>query len=121
MGESIYPVPEEWAQSALIDNEGYPAMYRQSIENPEAFWAEEASASTGSALSPRPRKPLSQGRFRHQVVCRRHAQPVANALDRHLAAARPDRHPVGPTAPRKPTAASPIANCTSRSAASPMC
>jgi acetyl-CoA synthetase len=42
MGESIYPVPEEWAQSALIDNEGYPAKYRQSIENPEAFWAEEA-------------------------------------------------------------------------------
>ena len=40
MGEAVYPVPAEWAQNALVDEAGYDAMYRQSAENPEAFWAD---------------------------------------------------------------------------------
>ncbi|MBB3859324.1 acetyl-CoA synthetase [Novosphingobium hassiacum] len=40
MGEAVYPVPSEWAQNALVDAAGYDEMYRQSVENPEAFWAE---------------------------------------------------------------------------------
>ena len=41
MGEAIYPVPAEWANNALIDNETYLARYQQSIDDPESFWAEE--------------------------------------------------------------------------------
>ena len=40
--KDIYPVPEAFAAQAHIDREGYESMYRQSIEDPEAFWAEQA-------------------------------------------------------------------------------
>ena len=42
MGEAIYPVPAEWATSALIDEARYFEMYRRSIDEPEAFWRDEA-------------------------------------------------------------------------------
>jgi acetyl-CoA synthetase len=41
MAEAIYPVPAAWSQDALIDGARYDAMYRRSVEEPEAFWAEE--------------------------------------------------------------------------------
>ncbi|CAH0495760.1 acetate--CoA ligase [Novosphingobium sp. CECT 9465] len=40
MGEAVYPVPAEWARDALVDEPRYHEMYRQSVENPESFWAE---------------------------------------------------------------------------------
>ena len=39
---NVYPVPEALAQSAHIDQQRYQAMYKQSIENPQDFWAEQA-------------------------------------------------------------------------------
>jgi len=41
MGEAIYPVPTQWAEQALANNETYLAKYRESVENPDAFWARE--------------------------------------------------------------------------------
>ena len=38
--EQLFPVPEAIAKAAWIDNTKYLAWYKQSIENPEAFWAE---------------------------------------------------------------------------------
>jgi acetyl-CoA synthetase len=38
--EHVFPVPEAVARAAYIDNDKYLAWYKQSIENPEAFWAE---------------------------------------------------------------------------------
>ncbi len=38
----VHPVPKEWAETALIDAAAYEAKYRRSIEDPEAFWREEA-------------------------------------------------------------------------------
>ncbi len=35
-----YPVTGEWASQAHIDNDKYLAMYKASVEDPEAFWAE---------------------------------------------------------------------------------
>ncbi len=40
MSQSIYPVFENIKNNALVDNEQYQAMYQQSIDDPEAFWAE---------------------------------------------------------------------------------
>ncbi|WP_408588074.1 acetate--CoA ligase [Novosphingobium sp.] len=40
MGEAVYPVPESWAENALVDEARYFEMHRQSIENPDEFWAE---------------------------------------------------------------------------------
>ncbi|PLW76268.1 acetate--CoA ligase [Cohaesibacter celericrescens] len=40
MSENVYPVPANVASHALIDNDTYLSMYKQSIEDPNAFWAE---------------------------------------------------------------------------------
>ena len=40
MSQSIYPVPAQIKNAALVDNEKYNTMYKQSIEDPEGFWAE---------------------------------------------------------------------------------
>ncbi len=40
MAEAIYPVPAHWAENALVNEERYFEMYRQSVDDPEAFWAE---------------------------------------------------------------------------------
>lgn len=40
--EKVYPVPEQVAQNALLNREQYEQMYRQSIDSPETFWAEQA-------------------------------------------------------------------------------
>ncbi|WP_339799932.1 acetate--CoA ligase [uncultured Marinobacter sp.] len=36
----LYPVDPDFAQQALINREQYDQMYRQSIEEPDAFWGE---------------------------------------------------------------------------------
>ncbi|MEM9439463.1 MAG: acetyl-coenzyme A synthetase N-terminal domain-containing protein, partial [Pseudomonadota bacterium] len=38
----LFPVPEAAAKAAHADNERYLEMYKRSIDNPEAFWAEQA-------------------------------------------------------------------------------
>ncbi len=42
MSNKIYPVDPEVAAQAHLDAAGYAALYRRSIEAPEAFWAEQA-------------------------------------------------------------------------------
>jgi len=37
-----HPVPESFKAQALIDNDQYLAMYKHSVENPDAFWSEQA-------------------------------------------------------------------------------
>ena len=37
-----YPVPQQWSDSAWIDEATYKAMYRQSVENPDQFWGDQA-------------------------------------------------------------------------------
>ena len=44
MSESlIHPVPAQWRENAWINKEKYSDMYRQSIEQPDQFWAEQAA------------------------------------------------------------------------------
>ncbi len=38
----VYPVPADFAANALINTEQYEAMYKQSIEDSDNFWAEQA-------------------------------------------------------------------------------
>ncbi|MBA1148568.1 acetate--CoA ligase [Ectothiorhodospiraceae bacterium WFHF3C12] len=38
----VYPVPQETAKNALIDDATYKEMYRRSLEEPDSFWAEQA-------------------------------------------------------------------------------
>jgi len=43
MSSSIYPIPENF-RDALITPETYATMYRQSLDDPETFWSQQASA-----------------------------------------------------------------------------
>jgi len=38
-----YPVPQQWSDSAWIDEVTYEAMYRQSVDNPDQFWGDQAA------------------------------------------------------------------------------
>ncbi len=40
----VHPVPPAWRETAHIDADRYREMYRRSVEQPEAFWAEQARA-----------------------------------------------------------------------------
>src|SRR5688500_14557563 len=42
MTDALYPVPEAWTRSALIDAHRYAEMYRESVEDPDSFWGREA-------------------------------------------------------------------------------
>jgi acetyl-CoA synthetase len=39
--EEVFPVQGEWAQRAFADNDKYLEMYRQSVDDPDAFWGEQ--------------------------------------------------------------------------------
>src|SRR5690606_13096901 len=38
----IYPVPESFSATSLLNKESYQRLYQQSIHEPETFWAEQA-------------------------------------------------------------------------------
>lgn len=40
--EKVYPVPADFAANAHINSARYQEMYRRSVDEPEAFWAEQA-------------------------------------------------------------------------------
>jgi acetyl-CoA synthetase len=41
MQTKLYPVTEEWARKAHLDEAAYQAMYQRSIHHPDEFWAEQ--------------------------------------------------------------------------------
>ncbi|MGU3263565.1 acetate--CoA ligase [Pseudomonas paraeruginosa] len=41
---SVHPVPEAVRQRAYLNDDDYRRLYRQSVENPEEFWGEQAKA-----------------------------------------------------------------------------
>jgi acetyl-CoA synthetase len=43
MSVHVYPVPTDVKENAHIDREKYETLYRYSIDDPESFWAEQAS------------------------------------------------------------------------------
>ena len=42
MNAKVHPVSPEWAKRAYVDRAKYEEMYRRSVEDPDAFWNEEA-------------------------------------------------------------------------------
>ncbi|MFQ3786149.1 acetate--CoA ligase [Halomonas sp. A29] len=40
--QKVHPVSDDFAANAWIDREKYQAMYQQSVDDPEGFWAEQA-------------------------------------------------------------------------------
>jgi acetyl-CoA synthetase len=86
MSESIFPVPASLAQKAKIDSAGYAAMYRESIEQPDAFWAKH-----GKRLGwIKPYTKISRVDFANDATIRWFDDGTLNAcwncVDRHLPA-----------------------------------
>ena len=42
MSDDFFPVPSEWAASALLDRDGREADYQRSISDPQSYWLERA-------------------------------------------------------------------------------
>jgi len=86
MAEAVYPVPADWAATALVDAERYDEMYRRSIADPDAFWREQAGRldwlrpfSTVKDTS------YHAADFRIRWFADGTLNLAANCLDRHLA------------------------------------
>lgn len=84
--EQLYPVPQDFACNALIDDEQYQQMYQASIDDPEGFWAGQATRLSWM----RPFRKVKRTSFDdHNVDINwfvdGHLNVSANCLDRHLA------------------------------------
>lgn len=86
MGEAIYPVPAEWAANALIDEARYLDMYRRSIEEPDAFWREEAKRIDWiKPFTTVQETSFNEADFGIRWFADGTMNLAANCLDRHLA------------------------------------
>ncbi|MXP43103.1 acetate--CoA ligase [Allopontixanthobacter sediminis] len=85
MSDTIHPVPDQWAKSALIDEAGYHEKYRQSVIDPDTFWRREAQRIDWI----RPFETVKDTSFDEQDFRIRWFEGgtlnlAANCLDRHL-------------------------------------
>ncbi|SDL98660.1 acetyl-coenzyme A synthetase [Franzmannia pantelleriensis] len=84
--QHVYPVRESFAANAWADNEKYLAMYQQSVDAPEAFWAEQAKRLDWIKA---PTKIKNTSYASDNVDIRWYEDGTlnasANCLDRHLA------------------------------------
>jgi acetyl-CoA synthetase len=86
VSEVLHPVPQEWAESALIDAATYAEKYRRSLDDPDGFWREEAQRVDWI-------KPFTEVKdcsfakddFRIRWFADGTLNLAANCLDRHLA------------------------------------
>jgi acetyl-CoA synthetase len=82
---SVFPIREEFAARAWIDEPAYFRLYDQSIRDPDAFWGEEAKRLTWI----KPFRRVKDSDFRPPVHIRWFEDGTlnvsANCLDRHLA------------------------------------
>ncbi len=82
--ELVFPVPEQIAATAWVDNSKYKEMYRASIENPETFWKEQGTRIDWI----KPYKSIKDVDFTNDVRIKWFYDGSLNAsyncLDRHL-------------------------------------
>ncbi|WP_110667808.1 acetate--CoA ligase [Salinicola halophilus] len=82
----VYPVDERVSANARIDRERYETLYRQSIEDPEGFWREQAQSLDWSR---QPSRIKNTSFASHDVDIRwfedGELNVAENCLDRHLA------------------------------------
>lgn len=86
MSQTVYPVPAEWRERAYVKAEDYARLYAQSVEDPDAFWREQAQRIDWI-------KPFTQVKetsfdaesFGIKWFADGTLNIAANSLDRHLA------------------------------------
>ncbi len=86
MGEAIYPVPAEWADTALVNEARYQEMYRRSVEDPDGFWRDEANRIDWIKPFTKVKETsFNEADFGIKWFADGTLNLAANALDRHLA------------------------------------
>jgi len=86
MSVTVHPVPEEWKKRAFVDAAKYKAMYQRSVDDPDAFWAEEAKRIDWI----KPFTKVKNTRYSAEDVSIKWFEDAtlnvsANCVDRHLA------------------------------------
>ena len=84
MHEELFPVPEDWARNAWIDNDKYNGMYDASIRDPDGFWGEQGKRLDWIRPYTRVRDvdfnpPVSINWFQDGTL-----NAAVNCIDRHL-------------------------------------
>lgn len=83
--KEIYPVPEQFAETARTTHDEYEERYRQSIEHPEQFWAEQAKIVDWiKPFTQVKNTSYDQDNFRIEWFADGQLNVAANCLDRHL-------------------------------------
>ncbi len=86
MSQSVYPVPEDWRNSAYLDADGYTRLYEQSVRDPEGFWREQAQRIDWiKPFSWVKKTSFDEGEFGIRWFGDGTLNIAANCLDRHLA------------------------------------
>jgi acetyl-CoA synthetase len=86
MSVTVHPVPEDWQKRAFVDAAKYKAMYQRSVDDPDAFWAEEAKRIDWI----KPFTKVKNTRYSAEDVSIKWFEDAtlnvsANCVDRHLA------------------------------------
>ena len=121
MSAHVHPVPQ-WADSASMDAQGYARAYDAAKSDPDGYWGEQAKRLDWiTPFTSVKDTSFDEADFRINWFADGQLNVAANCIDRHLET-RADQVAIlwEGDAPA-PIAASPIANCTSRSVASPTC
>ena len=82
---SLFPVPESFKKTAWIDEAKYREMYKRSIEDPEAFWAEQAKRLDWIKPWTRVKNTSFTGDVAIKWFEGGQLNVSANCIDRHLA------------------------------------
>ncbi len=83
--KSIYPVPEPWRARAFVDADAYAERYRQSIDDPDAFWRQEAARlEWHTPFSRTSNVSFEEAHFRIRSFEDGGLNASTNCLDRHL-------------------------------------
>src|SRR5687768_6535576 len=85
MTDAVYPVPDGWAEKALVDAGRYAELYRESIEDPEGFWRREAQRIDWiKPFTKVKQTSFQEDDFRIEWFADGTLNLSANCLDRHL-------------------------------------
>lgn len=84
MSNPVFPVSPQLAQRALINAEKYKSMYKESIENPDKFWAEQAERLTWIKKWNKVSKNSFQKPVHIEWFSGGQLNVSVNCLDRHL-------------------------------------
>jgi acetyl-CoA synthetase len=84
--QDVYPVPDVWAAEAKVDKAAYADLYARSLNEPEAFWLEQAKRLDWiEAPTKADESSFAKDGFQVRWFADGKLNIAANCLDRHLA------------------------------------